>query len=242
MIFFPHSSGIGHGLQCLTVSRFTDFLVNEVGLDGEVLRLKQIGKPTDPYDTPRDKSKGKGKGKADDPVAAATPAPTESTAEDAKPADDKAEPETQDDLPEKLRFEPLPLWKSETTRALLPVFSEPTIAALHALLVEGKDPPPKSDGGWGSRKARIDAAAGSEEAMMNVEEGGLNAASTVIQGGRGGSRGQGRDRGRGRGGRGGRGGGRGGESEQWWAGRGDDREVLSQVSRGIRWRPSPQEH
>lgn len=184
----------------------------------------------DPYDQPRDKSKGKGKAeeKVEEPVVAA---PAEVEEESSTEVDD------QSDLPESLRFEPLPTWSSKTTRTLRPVFSDPTIASFHALLVEGKDPPPKSDGGWGSRKAKVEAAVGNEEEAMNIEEAG-NAAPAHIDGGSVGGRGQGRDRGRGRG-RGGRGGGRGGrgggDSDQWWVYK-DDREVLSQVSETPRTR------
>jgi hypothetical protein len=63
------------------IFRFTDFLVNEVGLDGEVLRLKSIGKPVDPYDVPKDKSKGKEKEKEKEkPEAVAAPSASETEA------------------------------------------------------------------------------------------------------------------------------------------------------------------
>lgn len=206
--------------------RFTDFLVNEVGLDGEVLRLKDIGKPTDPYDVPRDKSKGKAK--------AESSAVEEAEAEIAE-TEKVEEVENQDDLPESLRFNPIPKWTSQTTRTLRPVFSDSTVSAIRALLVEGKNPPPKLDGGWGSRKAKVETDLVNEEEAMNVEDRTPSGISTIpasILGAgalNGGGRGQGRDRGGGRG-RGGRGGGRGGEADQWWTTTVDTREVLSQVS------------
>lgn len=201
-----------------------------------MLRLKHIGRPVDAYDQPRDKAKGKGKVEAEAEERVEQEQEQEQEQQQGEPA---VAVENQDDLPESVRFESLPLWTSATTRALRPVFSDPTIASLRALLVEGKDPPPKSDGGWGSRKARVEAAVGNEEEAMNVEEG-SNATTAVVDRSIGsGGRGQGRDRGRGRGrgGRGGRGGGRGGGSEQWWVGMADDREVLSQVGH-LRVRPA----
>jgi tRNA pseudouridine13 synthase len=203
--------------------RFTDFLVNEVGLDGEVLRLKDVRRPVDPYDRPKDKSKGKQKEEEETKPVPATETPAEATTQA------PTEEESNEDLPESLRFEPLPLWTTSTTRCLRPVFSDESIKSLHALFVEGKEPPIKVDSGWGTRKARVETAAGNEEAAMNVsEESAGNDAPAVAPVASRGGRGQGRDRGRGRGGRGGRGGGRGGESDQWVANK-DDREVLSQV-------------
>jgi tRNA pseudouridine13 synthase len=225
-LFLFGGGGIAYGV------RFTDFLVNEVGLDGEVLRLKSIGKPVDPFDVPKDRSKGKEKEKEEPKVELeAAPAP-EAKAEEVEEKKE-AEPENDEDLPETLRFKPLPLWTATTTRTLRPIFSDECIAKLYALLVEGKEPPPKVDSGWGSRKARVEVASGNEEAAMNVdgmrEEDSANVPAPSRD--NGGGRGQGRDRGRGRGGRGGgRGGGRAGDNGQWMNATKDDREVLSQVS------------
>ena len=198
------------------------------------MRLKSIGKPVDPYDVPRDRTKGKEKEKEKaepqaEPEAVAPVEAKEEVVEEKK----EAEPENDEDLPETLRFKPLPLWTATTTRTLRPVFSDECIAKLYALLLEGKEPPPKVDSGWGSRKARVEVASGNEEAAMNVD--GMREeeapAPPSMYGDRAGGRGQGRDRGRGRGGRGGRGGGRAGDNGQWANATKDDREVLSQVSR-----------
>jgi tRNA pseudouridine13 synthase len=192
-----------------------------------VLRLKSVTRPVDPYDLPKDKSKGKQKeeAKGQPPAPASTSTESESATKEAN--EEVKEEDSVDDLPEELRFKPLPQWTAATTRSLRPVFSDSSIKALYALLVEGKEPPPKVDAGWGTRKARVEVAAVNEETAMNVsEEAAANASAPAVSS-RG--RGQGRDRGRGRGGRGGRGGGRGGESEQWTANK-DDREVLSQVN------------
>jgi hypothetical protein len=74
--------------------RFTDFLVNEVGLDGEVLRLKSIGKPVDPYDVPKDKSKGKEKDKEKEkPEAVAAPSTSEPEAVKEEPKQEAVQAE-----------------------------------------------------------------------------------------------------------------------------------------------------
>lgn len=209
-------------------------MVYEVGLDGQILHLKDIGKPVDPYfDQPKDKGKGKGK-----EVASAE---SNDTADNAGLVEGDAKEEATandvDDLPEKLRFEPHPQWSTSTTRSLRPHLSDETILQLHALLVEGKDPPPRTDSGWGMRKAKVDGEKSAEEAAMNLDGDAGGSGSTSGIGAVGGgwdswsSRG---GRGRGRGGRGGRGGGRGGDDGKWWAGREDWREVLSQVS----WHPT----
>ena len=183
---------------------------------GEVLHLKEIGKPIEPE-------------KGEDPSMDNTG--DESAIEggasiDAE--DDKLGVRSSKDveaLPEILDFPPRNNWPVSTTQSLRPHFSDDTIVALHTLHVEGRDPPPpKSDDGWKSRKTHESA----EETAMNVD-GEVSAGPSQA---RDGGRGQGRDRGRGRGARGvrgGRGGGRGTE-DKWWVTMGDDREVVTQVN------------
>ncbi|WWD22862.1 hypothetical protein CI109_107357 [Kwoniella shandongensis] len=210
------------GVKGVIKQRFTDFIVNEVGMDGEVLHLKDISKPVEPTAAATATSNGKGKGKLNEEEAAngdieATPAQVEEQVEESP-------------LPETLQLlSSHKFWTTEKATKLRHHLSDETIIALHALLVEGKDPPPKSDAGWGGpRKSTTAAATGnSEEDAMNAAAGGEEVqAQTQAQGGGRGGRGQGRDRGRGRGGRGGRGGGRGGAAGGWVPE--DDREVLSQ--------------
>ncbi|ORY23532.1 pseudouridine synthase [Naematelia encephala] len=183
------------GVKGVIKQRFTDFLVNEVVPNGQVLHLKNIGKPVEPVEEEKpDKGKEKAENETD---LEATP------------------------LPDNLNFEPIKNWTTTTTRQLRPHLSDETIISLHSLLVEGRDPPPKSDSGWGSRQPKAQVEETEEENAMNAE-------SSVGNGGRG----QGRDRGRGRGrGRGGRGGGRAGD-DKWWAANTDDREVVSQPITG----------
>ncbi|OCF33095.1 tRNA pseudouridine13 synthase [Kwoniella heveanensis CBS 569] len=232
-------AGVGNrGIRGVIKQRFTDFLVNEVCIDGEVLHLKDITKPKEPESAPvqgKDNSDG---GNEHGVTTSATPSSgaqeegnVASTSSNAR-ADDEIKHDDPEypALPESLRFGAHPQWSASTTLKLRPHLSDETIIALHNLVVEGKDPPPRSDSGWGSRPSK--AASGNEEDAMNEENAG-NAGNGAGSGsglgnggGSWGGRGQGRDRGRGRGGRGGRGGGRG--TQGGWRAE-DDREVVSQV-------------
>ncbi|KAK8844588.1 hypothetical protein IAR55_006435 [Kwoniella newhampshirensis] len=199
------------GVKGVIKQRFTDFIVNEVGLDGRVVHLKDIGKPTEP--TTASASNAKGKEKLSEEAAANAA----SSIEAGPQAEETPLPENLQSLPSHK------LWTGTTAAKLRPHLSDETIIALHALLVEGKDPPPKSDAGWGGSRKSTALVGDNEEDAMNAAGGGEEPKDQGQRGGRGG-RGQGRDRGRGRGGRGGRGGGRSGGG---WAAE-DDREVLSQ--------------
>ncbi|WVF66366.1 hypothetical protein IAT40_001106 [Kwoniella sp. CBS 6097] len=231
-------AGVGNrGIRGVIKQRFTDFLVNEVSLDGEVLHLKDITKPKEPESTKPlgHNQNNTASASKDDTANSAALSEVKETAATSTSADIQAEGETKQDetataaLPESLRFQAHPQWSSSTTLKLRPHLSDETIVALHNLVVEGKEPPPKSDSGWGSRPK---AVSGNEEDAMNEETAGNTAGAGTASGlGNGGGsgwggRGQGRDRGRGRGGRGGRGGGRGGQGS--WRVE-DDREVVSQA-------------
>jgi tRNA pseudouridine13 synthase len=209
------------------LSRFTDFLVNEVLPNGEVLHLKDIGRPVEDADV--EPANGDNDKAQSNPLAADhVVAPSTSGAPEAS---DDSEP-----LPETLaNLASHRAWSTVKAQTLRKHFSDETVVSLHALLVEGKNPPPKPDAGWGSRKPK--EVVDPEETAMNVDSAdkadsaGTDEAgpSESSLGGRG--RGQGRDRGRGRGrgGRGGRGGGRQQDGDKWWTSYEDEREVVSQV-------------
>ncbi|WVW81470.1 hypothetical protein I302_103464 [Kwoniella bestiolae CBS 10118] len=193
------------GVRGVIKQRFTDFIVNEVSLDGTVLHLKDITKPKEPeFDKPK-------------PI----PTPSSVTSEDTQSKEEKEVDISS--LPESLHFPPHPQWSPSTTVKLRVHISDETIIALHGLLLEGKEPPPRSDSGWGSRKPSQALAlkSSTEEGAMNEEEMVANASA----GGGSGGRGQGRDRGRGRDGRGGGRDGRG--AQGGWKAQ-DTREVISQ--------------
>lgn len=163
----------------LTHARFTDFLVNEISLAGDIVHLVDIGLPSDPQT------------ETSNAATAITEMPKISSVEEQPESTKDSTSEELPDLPPQMQFADRPVWPSSITSTLRAHFSDETVIALHELLLDGKDVRPQQDGGWGSRPARSGPAATEEEMAMNMES----------------SSGQGRDRGRGRGNaRGGRGG------------------------------------
>ncbi|WVO13555.1 hypothetical protein L204_101176 [Cryptococcus depauperatus] len=203
------------GVRGVIKQRFTDFLVNEIGLDGQVLHLKDITKPKE-FGSQQDCGESKDE---------------QGYEEAASGQVDVAS------LPENLQFDPHPQWSPSTTIKLRPHFSDEAIIALHTFVVQGRDAPPRGDRGWSNRTPAI----GSTESAVSVEteaqqdqQGESSEEAAMNQSlARKSGRGQGRDRGRGRGARGGRGrggrvNGRNGDSGSWWLAYEDEREVLSQ--------------
>ncbi|KAL7420189.1 multisubstrate pseudouridine synthase 7 [Cryptotrichosporon argae] len=96
------------GVQGVIKQRFTDFMVYEVSLAGEVARLKDIGKPVEPGSKQKDKGKGKGKavegaagpGPAASADASASAAPAEAAQADAKAAASDAPVEAKPAVPD----------------------------------------------------------------------------------------------------------------------------------------------
>ncbi|WWC67110.1 uncharacterized protein I206_101017 [Kwoniella pini CBS 10737] len=207
------------GIRGVIKQRFTDFLVNEISLDGTVLHLNDINKPKEPEsEKPKDTS------------GPSTSAISQKSAQ-AGEGDSKEEEEEEkvdiSSLPESLHFQPLAHWSNSTTIKLRDHLSDETIISLYELLVDGKTPKPKQDGGWGSRVSSVVQQAGKEEGAVNEEENAIATAGASSENrGQGGSRGQGRDRGRGRDSNRGRGGRDSKGAQGGW--KVDSREVLSQ--------------
>lgn len=225
--------------QGIVKQRFEDFMVYEVDTEGQVVHLKDITVPVDPFNQPKQK---KPEPEADASIE--TPEASNGTTGTAgqtkqEPEEEQVEDDTpQDDgsdLSEALRFPPLSQWNHATTRKLVDLLPESSIVSLYELLKQGRNPPkvaapPESerptDNGWGGMK-RKDHAKDEEEAMNDETRGSTDHGqvkeppqqeSSFVP-----ARGQGRDRGRGRGGRGGFGGGRPEKPK-------DTRQVLSEAS------------
>lgn len=165
--------------------RFTDFLVNEISLSGEVLHLRDIGIPPDVEQLEEGTSQTSAPDVESKPSASATGdavAPQEGGDESQPVIDDTAA-----SLPAELQFEEHVDWQAATTTGLRKHFSDETILALRRLFDEGRTPPPRQDSGWGSREKRRSEQVNEEEQAMNV---GTDARPS-----------QGRGRGAGRGGR-----------------------------------------
>ncbi|KZT62906.1 pseudouridine synthase [Calocera cornea HHB12733] len=208
------SSGLGR-VEGIIKQRFTDFLVFEVNLKGETVRVKDIGPPQ--KEAPAPKPAEPAESQTEEPAADGEPESAEAEAK---------EPEK----PVTVTYE----WTAETKEKLAPYFGKEELEGLERMYREGKKPPMVSDGGWEGRRllhpegeGRGDEATetkggeggekeeskevaeaptedAKEETQAEEEKGGRrNGRDRKDRGGRGG-----RDRGRGRGG--GRDGGRGG--------------------------------
>lgn len=132
-------------MSCADSTRFTDFLVNEISLAGEIVHLVDINAPTD-QEAERSQ--------------ASEPAPVEET--------QVATVEELSQASTPLQLEPHPSWPSSVTPALRAHFSDETVIALHALLKEGKEPPRQQDSGWGSRINKPNPETTEEEMAMNM--------------------------------------------------------------------------
>ncbi|CDO71290.1 hypothetical protein BN946_scf184908.g47 [Trametes cinnabarina] len=223
------SEYIGHDvprIEGIIKQRFTDFLVFEVDLDGQVIHLKSLGMP--------EASK---KGANSAAAAAAGDTTPASSAEQAAGTlegfeSSIAEPGTQHEgtnaessaeaAPEPEQIEQKPEsdtpaeaepWPQRFTEALKPYLSEDVIARVKELYMEGPEPPFVSDSGWAGRQAKQIPGANQSETNTETdtsappsEEGSRIAIKWSKRGG-GATRGRGGGRGgRSEGGRGERGG------------------------------------
>ncbi|BEI86130.1 hypothetical protein CcaverHIS002_0604170 [Cutaneotrichosporon cavernicola] len=145
----PHYTGI----QGVIKQRFTDFLVNEISLSGEIVHLVDIGAPTEGL---ADAQKVGPVSEQKPQVADVAEGPAKNTVTDANP-----EPSSQ------LVVDNRPDWTGSTTTALRSHFSDETIVALHALLLEGKDVKRPVDAGWGGPRLKMT----DEEEEMNIGQG-----------------------------------------------------------------------
>lgn len=159
--------------------RFTDFLVNEIDQDGNVIHLKNIGHP-DPSATPVDGSND------------STTAPEAST--HAATAEAPLAAETTETAPTPKIEEDDEGWSEKFTARLSQFLSFELVAQLKQIYLEGPEPPRISDAGWAGRTAQ--KTVDSEELPLTKSDDGLPE--------RFGKRGRGRDK---RGGRDGREGG-----------------------------------
>lgn len=205
--------------------RFTDFLVYEVNLNGEVIHIRSLGMPSsetkkqveaieDSLPHPVSQHIHQGgeassaseqpvtrPGEENDTKAAIAEEPaTESKAECTSTEGSKPEP-----------------WPESFDSALAPYLSEPLLAQLKQMYLEGPEPPFVSDGGWAGRQQKAADSGTAEPSPQKVEE-------TIEDDTKASSRNQRGKRGRDRGGRGRGGGGRKGDRAA-----ADTRKVVSNV-------------
>ncbi|KAF8897636.1 pseudouridine synthase [Infundibulicybe gibba] len=204
-------------IEGIIKQRFTDFLVYEVDLDGNVIHIKSLGKPDSPKQQPPpeappaaltapeagdDAMEGVESTVTPEPMVEKRPRETEIN-EAKKTTDGQIEP--------KVPQEP---WPEHFTTKLAEFLSADAIANVKQIYLEGPEPPRVSDSGWGARSSKSE---GDGDAQTPLDEADHTEGDKISEEGRGkGRRG-------GRGGRRGRGGGRGGRQEV----REDHRKVLS---------------
>lgn len=186
----------------VTDDSFSDFLVNEISLSGEVLHLRDIGIPPE-VEQPEESSEA-----AAVPSTEGNQNETSADSQGAADGSSAACDGSAATLPTELEFAEHADWPSATTVELRRHFSDDTIVALRRLFDEGRTPPPRQDSGWGSREKQRTEQVNEEEQAMNV---GADPRPS-----------QGRGRGSGRGGR-------GGSNSNPFSAR-DSREVVTQVS------------
>lgn len=202
------------------IFRFTDFLVFEVDLDGNVIHLKSLAKPQSSIKKPSDQAETSAEAVQDAPSVHAengdasasgstVPSGSQSGAQpgasstDIQPSEERVE----DDSP----------WPDRFTTKLSEFLSPELVEKIKTMYLEGPEPPFVSDNGWGGRQTKLsNAEAGDADAVPESEQ-------PEAPPEKAGSGSRGRDRG-GRGRRGGRGG-RGGRH----ATREDHRKVVSDV-------------
>lgn len=150
------------GLTC----SFTDFLVNEISLSGQVLHLHDIGIPPEleqPDEVPVAAVLSPHKGSNTLSASADTAASEKEEGGDTTCKDDLSA-----SLPDELQFEDHPDWNTSTTVGLQKHFSDETIIALRKLFDEGRNPPPRQDSGWASRQKQRTEQVNEEEQAMNL--------------------------------------------------------------------------
>ncbi|KAJ4481683.1 pseudouridine synthase [Lentinula edodes] len=209
------SEYVGRGvskIEGIIKQRFTDFLVNEVDLDGNVIHLKSLAMPESSKKNSAELSSiNAGNNQTDSNTndgAKEVPAAKSDERADAAPTIPTSEPA--DSKPEvKMPKEP---WPESFNTELAPYLSEAAILQLKEMFLQGPEPPRVPDSGWGGRTGK-----GSTE---DVSSSAVEISSAEPESNDRGKRGRGRGRDRGRGGRGG---GRGGGSA-----REDHRKIVSE--------------
>ncbi|KAF5344114.1 hypothetical protein D9758_008840 [Tetrapyrgos nigripes] len=205
------SEYVGKGvskIEGIIKQRFTDFLVFEVDLDGNVIHLKSLGKPDPPKKNPAEEET-----QADADADAMTgveqdgaevSVSNEDDAQEITNAEASLKPETEEPAEAK-SDEP---WPESFSKKLSPFMSPEAISQLKEIFLQGPEPPLVSDSGWAGRvKPSTENTAASTSTDSAMQEPDVD--KDRSQPGRG----------RGRGGRGKGGGGRGGRR-----GRGNERE------------------
>ncbi|KAI0701819.1 pseudouridine synthase [Cytidiella melzeri] len=208
------SEYVGHDvpkIEGIIKQRFTDFLVFEVDLDGNVIHVKKLGKPESSKKKDKDGTIADGvPANVVEPVETPSGPAAEPAAEESNSSTNEAKNAPIESLQPQEETGP---WPERFTTTLKKFLSDEAVESVKALYLEGPEPPFVSDSGWGGRQSKVSDNNGEGASTTPPEP---EPESSKPERGK-----RGRDRG-GRGTRGGRGGrpGRPGERE-------DPRKVLS---------------
>ncbi|KAJ3566416.1 hypothetical protein NP233_g7023 [Leucocoprinus birnbaumii] len=185
-------------VQGIIKQRFTDFLVYEVDLDGNVIHLKSLEKPQSSKKTEETATVP-----PEDTATPTTETPMEGVETDQTPVPPAKDAEVKSSEPAKAsQAEP---WPEHFNTTLAPFLSEEAVGQLKQMWLEGPEPPRVSDAGWGGRVAKSQADDEVSENVVPAQE--EEKTEDSSRGGRGGRGGRGKRGGRADGRRG-RGGGR----------------------------------
>ncbi|OSX60298.1 hypothetical protein POSPLADRAFT_1075036 [Postia placenta MAD-698-R-SB12] len=165
------SEYIGHDvpkIEGIIKQRFTDFLVYEVDLDGNVIHVKSLTKPESSpkkkEDTKENHPAAEEGAPSAQPTSDSTNGPVPPTTEPSEKADESTEAAenvvaemagTPNAAPNcessQTQNEP---WPEQFTAKLTAFLSEETVVKIKELYLEGPEPPFVSDSGWGGRQAK----------------------------------------------------------------------------------------
>ncbi|KAG9317426.1 tRNA pseudouridine synthase D [Chiua virens] len=180
--------------------RFTDFLVNEVDLDHQVLHIKSLGLP-EPSKKDKTLSILTEEIGTDASTREAIDVHDGNTNEQAgssktRPLDNTVVPNV-DEVQENQTSDEV-TWDDAFEPSLSPFLSESSISELKKMYLEGPEPPRVSDNGWVSRgQKKSGDVTVSEQGGLLYQEEELNS-SEIVPAGHSKARGKGRQRGRGR--------------------------------------------
>ncbi|KAH7887645.1 tRNA pseudouridine synthase D [Phlebopus sp. FC_14] len=136
--------------------RFTDFLVNEVDLDHQVVHIKSLDKPASSPKKEKTSEITPEQTSTDGPLPAASGGP--STQADAGPSESSKVtlPEAPSALSgnDEATLNDEVVWDDQFVKLLSPFLSETSVAQLKEMYLEGPEPLRVSDSGWGGRVAK----------------------------------------------------------------------------------------
>lgn len=135
-------------IHAIIKQRFTDFIVHEVNLDGQEVRIQSLELP---QSESKDAEPGVESTKAGAEVSNEPSIPVQTT-DDSTDIPQNNQQQGEPEGPQTDQDENTDPWPEKFTTALTPFLSESLIEQLKNMYIEGPEPPFVSDSGWGSRQ------------------------------------------------------------------------------------------